>query len=416
MTATFGRALLGAASAIAIAAGASGAMAQTTTLVSGGSTLAGPTYGVLYGLFQTANPSYVFAPYAEVGSGGGQAGFLNNDCTFGGRVTCSTPVPVDIGASDSVLAAASVTAYNTTGLSVQDGPLIQLPTFGTPITIPFKNSKITSGSKLVLTDDQLCGIFSGKLTDWSQVDAKAAPGTITVVYRAEGSGTSYLTTQHLSFVCNSSNSSITFTPQLLFASEFPNSTPPANFIAETGSGGVQAELLSLSSAIGYLSPDYTSIAPGSTNHSSLIVASVMNAANGIAYQPTVKNTELALKSPGKNATNGTPPNTAANAADPNQWVPQLPTPSAGYPIVGYTTFEVSSCYADKNAGSGVVSFLSNMYKNSSYKTRINTNGFATLVNGGLTNFVTSINNDFLTNKSGYNLNIDGKECKTKVGR
>ena len=56
-----------------------------------------------------------------------------------------------------------------------------------------KNVAVAGG--LVLTDNDLCGIFSGKITDWSGVTNfakdKVTAGGISVVYRSDGSGQSF---------------------------------------------------------------------------------------------------------------------------------------------------------------------------------------------------------------------------------
>jgi hypothetical protein len=45
-----------------------------------------------------------------------------------------------------------------------------------------------------------------------------------------------------------------------------------------------------------------------------------------------------------------------------QWVPAVPNPKQGYPIVGYTTWELSSCYtATSGVAPALITFLQSLY-------------------------------------------------------
>jgi ABC-type phosphate transport system substrate-binding protein len=407
----------------------SAAHAASYTINAGGSSLAAPTYFAEFKFFTQKNPATLFS-YEAVGSGGGQKAFLNNDITQfqnvpAGTLTYGTIVgtQVDVGASDATLAASQLTdpatgSYGTsTEGSAVDGPVIQIPTFGTPITLPYNESALTS--TLTLKDPQICGILSGKINDWHTLVASIpAHTTINVVYRTDGSGTTFLLTQHLAGVCNSTNSSfpvLPITATKTFASLF--TTIPTNFTGESGSANVATQLVATANSFGYLSPDYTSIAPMSPNKTSLKVASVINSTSGSSNQPTVANTETALANPGTGSTNGTPPATLAAAMNPLNWVPAIPQPTKGYPIVGYTTMEVSTCYANKTKGTALVKFLNVQYSTPDYLTIIKNNGFSPLANTAAVKYVTAVVNTFLTNQSGRNLNIDNTTvCASYAGR
>jgi len=428
-----------AALAAALAAGA----AHATTLNGGGSSLAYPTYVAEFKAFTAAHSTVGFT-YEAVGSGAGQTGFLNNTIssyitspnlssttltwpTLQSALPASTAT-VHFGASDAALVASQLTAAatGTYGLSATNGPLIQLPTFGTPITIPYLQAKQTT--TLVLTDNQLCGIFSGKITDWHSINSAIAAGTsIYVVYRTDGSGTSFLLTQHLGQVCTTANSNfatLPFSATTSFANLF--ATLPSNFVGAKGSGAVAKAVLGTAGAIGYLSPDYTSIAPSSVNTTALKVASLLNSANNSVYTPSVANTSLALSNPGtwyveSSVTSGalvagTQPTTKTLAQNPLNWVPLIPKPAKGYPIVGYTTVDVSSCYADTTVASNVILFLEDQY-NSAFGSIINQGGFTTLANTGAAGLVTYALNNLLGNANKYNINIEnGILCAGKAGR
>jgi ABC-type phosphate transport system substrate-binding protein len=409
-----------------LAAAMSFGAAHAQTINAGGATLPEPTYIAEFKTFTAANPAVLFS-YEGVGSGGGQKAFLNNDITQfqnlpAGTLTYGTisGTTVHFSASDAFLLASQLTnpATGSYALSSKDGPLIQLPSLGTPITLPYNVSGVTS---LTLTDAQICGILSGKITDWhTLVPSVKAGTTIKVIYRSDGSGTSFLTTQHLHAACNKTNSSFPVLPVPItttFATLFTGSKPPANFTGASGSANVSKALLATANSFGYLSPDYTSIAPKSANTTTLKVASAVNAINGVAYQPTVANATLGLAHPGAGSTNPSPPSTLTAAMNPLNWVPAIPQTTSGYPIVGYTTLEISSCYANKTIGTDLINFLTNHYTNASYQTIITNNGFAPLSTTGASAFGTAIKNDFLTNTSGYNLNIDNTtKCASVAGR
>jgi ABC-type phosphate transport system substrate-binding protein len=405
------RTLLRTTSVVALFAGAgSGALAQTTTINGGGGTSPAPTYAAEFAIFQAAKPQYAFN-YVAIGASTAQTAFLTNNATLLGL---AAGTPVDFAASDQPLNSTQVSGYT---LASQDGPLAQFPTFGVGVTIPFRNSKLTKGTQLQLTDAQLCGIFSGALSNWSQISSKAAAGPVTVVYRADGSAATYLLTEHLAAVCSPSQFSGTLAATSTFTTLFATGTPPSNFTGVSKSSGVQATLLAATSAIGYISPDYTSIAPHSATTSSLIVASLVNSTNHIAYQPTTADITTGLANPVPGSTNPTPPSTQVAAANPLNWVPLIPDTKAGYSIVGYTSWVVSTCYANAAAATGIKTFLNDHFSIASYKTAITNNGNVPLVNSPAAKFVTAIKNDFLTNNSKFNLNIQNKTvCTGKPGR
>ncbi|WP_321897382.1 MULTISPECIES: substrate-binding domain-containing protein [Burkholderia] len=424
--------------------GASLAMAAGPVIQGGGSSLVAPTLGTAspaageFGLYGTASGTFT---YYSVGSGAGQNAFLNNQPTYFGAGVTGT---VHFANSDAALTTAQVTAYNNTGRGTTDGPLIQIPYIVTAITVPVVNGPTVTSTttpqttpgqahSIALNDDDLCGIFSGKLTNWNQVTNPETGSVyplnkaISVVYRSDSSGTSELLTRHLHAVCTTANTKagVTFVDSLTFANTtaFPSGVP-ANFVAASGSGGVRGSLASLSSAgtaaVAYLSPDYTntflasqSSVVTSSGALQLPIASLYNTTDKKYYAPTYANATTAL---------GTisAPSTKATAADPTQWVPvsgtaytALANPSAGYPVSGTSQIILSQCYADATAASNVQSFLNNHYTNASYASVVHGNGFDTVPSG----FKTAIVADFLSNTSTYGLDINNaNSCLQFVGR
>lgn len=158
--------------------GASLAMAAGPVIQGGGSSLVAPTIGANspasgeIGLYGTANATFT---YYSVGSGAGQNAFLNNQPTFFGAGVTGT---VHFANSDAALATTQISTYKA-GLGTTNGPLIQIPYIVTPITVPVVNGPAVTSTttpqttpgqahSIALNDDDLCGIFSGKLTNWSQ--------------------------------------------------------------------------------------------------------------------------------------------------------------------------------------------------------------------------------------------------------
>jgi len=489
MTPSIGRMALGASVATLLGVVAPQAMAQTgsapnyncplsqaaaTTCVNGGgSTLAAPVYTETtpaIGIFTSVaskTGGTLGISYEKAGSGAGQLALESNDPANFGNGDASKAFVVHYGASDAFIATGSpLLPFVGQGQSVpgSGGPFIQLPMFATPITIPVVNAKVTangSGSKAVvgsvtLTDADLCGIFSGRITDWGATSAKGklAKGTIHVYWRNDngGSGTTFLLTQHLAAVCTPSNteSGFTFTATTKLATLFAgvngasNNNPPSgstlwvinpgnggyasNFVGAKGSTGIADGMLQDTgkSAIGWLSPDYTSIAKTPTAsdiaipYSDLLVADVRNAANNKPYAPDIASLLLAMQHPGATAVNPNPPAltpaNAANAANQLNWVPQIALPASGYPIIGYTNLLVLQCYKSKVVANGTKSMIKGDLSPSS-KTLLNNNGFQPTIGGTASGWGKAILDAFVNNVGGLKLDIqDATVCKNFTGR
>ncbi|WP_144152934.1 substrate-binding domain-containing protein [Paraburkholderia sp. BCC1885] len=456
--------------------GAASAEAQTVVL-GGGSSLVGPS------IQKEIQDFGGTLTYFTDSSGAGQTAFFNNDApalvslSVSGTVTTTLTASgtVDFANSDAALLAAQVTAYQA-GLGATEGPLIQAPYIVTPITVPIVNGPTPTSTttpqttplqphSIALNDDDLCGIYSGKLTNWNEV---TDPDTISlsnpvgtkytasipieVVYRSDNSGTTELLTRHLSQVCHTAaftrvvqgaggpgttatvsllaNSNVSFTDGQAFTANFGGTNPPlpTSFIGASGSGGVQSALLAVpttKSGIGYLSPDWTNtfLATSSPSASAqLAVASLRNdlfevtaplGTTTVDIAPTNTQVDNALAT-------ASPPSGSA-AADPTNWVPTDPTttayqelanPSVGYPVSGSSQIIVSQCYANPSVTSAVTSFLTDHYTNSEFISVVRNNGFDIP-----TAFVTAIQGDFLTASRGNTLNIGNSTvCAGGKGR
>jgi hypothetical protein len=256
--------------------------------------------------------------------------------------------------------------------------LIQLPAMGAGVAIPVVNSAIRANGALTLSDDDLCGVFSGKITDFSGIrDSGTAPaaGPITIYYSLAPEGPTLWLTAHLAGVCNGGNSNISFAPTTSFASLFAGAVP-ANFVAEANSAvlaGAMAGCDGVTPApgLGYLTPDYTTIDRKSgaraaclgqnSIRSPLLVAALFTAADPTPFLPSVKDFALGLSNPATGS-DLLPPSSAAQGANPANWAPVIQTVRKGYPVVGYTTFDVAQCDQNSNVAATIVQFLTDHYE------------------------------------------------------
>jgi phosphate transport system substrate-binding protein len=159
-------------------------IAQAGSISGAGATFPEPLYNEYIKAYQSKNPGEKVS-YQGIGSGGGirqvQAG------------------AVDFGGSDAAMTDAQI----DTGKAKERGILL-IPTAGGAV-VPVIN--LPGVKELKLSRAALAGIFSGKVTTWN--DAKIAadnagvslPGEkIRAVVRADGSGTTFIFTNHLSAV------------------------------------------------------------------------------------------------------------------------------------------------------------------------------------------------------------------------
>lgn len=147
----FKRNVLAVSMTLAALCSAQAAMADVN---GGGATLPQP-------LYQTAGVLTAgFAPYIGVGSGNGKAAFLNND--YSKLDATVTGKNVHWAGSDSKLSSTELSNYVSAHGSAW-GPLIQVPSVATSVAIPFNKAGV-AGKTVNLSVNDLCGVFSGRLT------------------------------------------------------------------------------------------------------------------------------------------------------------------------------------------------------------------------------------------------------------
>lgn len=313
----------------------------------GGATLPQPLYQTA-GVLTTG-----FAPYIGVGSGNGKAAFLTNDYTkFVAGVTNKN---VHWAGSDSKLTATELSTYASAKQPAW-GKLIQVPSVATSVAIPFNKA----GTNAVdLSVDQLCGVFSGRLTNWNQITNSGRTGTIALVYRSESSGTTELFTRFLNAKCTEAKP---FAVTTTFSSSYGGGLP-STAVAATGSQGVMDALNAVEGRITYMSPDYA--AP---TLAGLDDATKVAKVGGVSPAPANVSAAIGLvPAPTEARADGS----FIDATNPDNWVPVFAAtasgpatfayPSSGYPILGFTNLIFSQCYADATQTTQVRGFFARHY-------------------------------------------------------
>jgi phosphate transport system substrate-binding protein len=159
----------------------SGSSSNEVSLSGAGSTFVYPVMGRWIQDYQQSHPN-IQINYQSIGSGGGIQ-----------QVKSGT---VDFGASDSPLSDQDLKTMP---------PVIQIPESAGPVCVTYNLDGLTQ--PLHLSADALAGIYLGKITSWQDpLIAKENPGQklpqdkITVVHRADGSGTTDAFTTYLAAV------------------------------------------------------------------------------------------------------------------------------------------------------------------------------------------------------------------------
>lgn len=201
----------------------------SATLTGAGSTFDQPFFTRAFYYYHKLNPK-VTVNYASIGSGGGIAQFQANTVNFG-----ASDVPM--AASDIALA--------------KGGTVLQIPVTLGGEAISYNLYGIQSG--LHLTGSVLADIYLGKIKNWDDPAIKSLnpkvklPNqAITVVYRSDGSGTSYIFTNYLSTVSADWRNG-------------PGTGKLVNWpvgVGGKGNEGVAGEVKQIPGSIGYVELDY----------------------------------------------------------------------------------------------------------------------------------------------------------------
>ena len=268
----------------------SSAHAQDAVRLTGsGATFPFPLYAAWFKAFGAKNKA-VTVDYQGKGSGAGIRDFMNRT--------------VDFAASDA--------AMTDEEISKVPGGVVLLPMTGGEIVLAYNLPGNPKGLKL--PREVYAAIFLGKITKWSDPKIKAAnPGVslpdqdITVVRRADSSGTTYVMTNHLAAI----NEEWAKGPGVGTTVNWPKSD---KFVASPKNDGVSATIKQTPGAIGYLEYAFAKFAK-------LEIALLQNRA-GQYVGPGGEGGPAALAS-------------VKLPADLRAWVTD-PTDAKAYPIATYT--------------------------------------------------------------------------------
>ncbi|MCJ2542603.1 phosphate ABC transporter substrate-binding protein PstS [Thermostichus vulcanus] len=213
------------------------AQAQTVQISGAGATFPAPLLQRWFDTYNRTVDSNVQVSYQSVGSGAGLEQVINGT--------------VDFGVSEAPFSGARLESFRS---KFGYEPL-QLPMGGGAIEFAYNIPGIES-QELILKRETYCGIVTGEITNWNDIRIKAQNPTlvdrlpdlpITWVHRSDGSGTTFVFTNHLKTVC-------------------PNWTAGAGTSVEwpvgiggQGNEGVAAAILQEEGAIGYVNQSYAKL-------------------------------------------------------------------------------------------------------------------------------------------------------------
>jgi hypothetical protein len=353
--------------------------------------------------------------YLGVGSGNGLAAWRTNvpaDLTNGPRTPDNPPVPAsaDSGAfygtgtgagwvpnttdtgpffpdysfsgSDDPISTANLATYDANKVAGGWGNAIQLPSMVGPVGIPYRPAPGTwteagvsvagNASKLKFSTDTWCGIFSGAINDWNDPEITADnggvsltggnPQPITVVYRSDGSGTTFIMANAFINQCATSahpvpmswqtadppGSNINVAGQsnnnwFINVQNDPVIDLPANFVGAPGNGGNLKN--TLPDATGPRTASLQTYASFIAGGAVVWKAPTSANASKIMLPVTGDATTLYLKAPSFAKNCATLPQGCAT--NPLDWGKTNPTPKNvnAWPIGGFTFFDMYTCYS-----------------------------------------------------------------------
>jgi phosphate transport system substrate-binding protein len=281
-------------------------MASAQTLNGAGATFPAPLYEKYAREVRKKYPD-LKVNYQAIGSGGG--------------IRQTIAGTVDFGASDAAMKDDEIA-------KVKNG-VILVPTAGGAVSVVYN---VPGVNNLRLSRTTLPDIFSGKITNWSDAKIKADnPGVnlpnqpIKFVVRADGSGTTFIFTNHLSAING-------YFKGRIGANTAPKWTLP-NALKGKGSAGVAALVKSTPGSIGYVEYDYAT-------KNKLNSAEVQNK-KGEFVAPSLASANSAL----------------STVTFPNNYRVFVGDPGQGYPIVGLTWMMVYQKYSNPTKAEAVKKWI-----------------------------------------------------------
>ena len=292
--------------------------------------------------------------YCQTGSGTGKkilnndGVFANGDCSPAGITGFSAisgqSAPDFIG-TDAPIATADYNTFIANMASTRTA-IVQIPVLAGAIALPFKDT-VGGLTSVALNTEQVCRIFAGDIKNWNDsrlTSPVAGSHPITIVYRSEGSGTSFAFTSYLAAQCNGKFGLAAdfFKPNQSYATAAASALPNYSASsAQAGNNGVVSKVKTTTDAIGYADiaevlsqgvmyasvngydpATFGSAGPVSLAPASLLQAKVLDGA-------TVNDVPASVAAPARNCTRLVAPTATISAAYPIAAVTYLVAYNAG---------------------------------------------------------------------------------------
>jgi phosphate transport system substrate-binding protein len=279
------------------------------SLSGAGATFPAPLYQRWFSEYNKENPG-VQISYQSVGSGAGVKQYLART--------------VDFGASDAPLTDEERQEFQ----SKYNAEPIQVPMTGGAVVMAYNLGGEVQNIRL--SRQAFCGIVNGEITQWNAPEiAQTNEGVnlpnqpITFVHRSDGSGTTFIFTNHVQAAC----------PTWKAGAAKSVSWPTG--IGAKGNEGVTAQIQQTQGAVGYVEYAYA-------NENNLSMAALENQAGEIV-EPSPESASVALE----------------GQEIPEDYALEVPDPTAkeAYPIVGLTWLLLYPQYDDASKLQALKNFI-----------------------------------------------------------
>jgi len=208
--------------------------------------------------------------YCQTGSGTGKSILIGVGSVINANGACgdfsgkpagfsSVSASPDYIGTDSPITQDDATKFTGGPRAARNG-IFQIPTIAGSIALP-RHSGIKNAD---LNTEQVCKIYSARITNWSGITNSGSTAPIHVVYREDGSGTSFAFTSYLAAACNGKFGipANYFKPNQSYAAAVPAAGSQAPLYAAStkvnGNPDMVTKVKALANATGYA--DYSEVA------------------------------------------------------------------------------------------------------------------------------------------------------------